>query len=397
MVVDCTGGLAARPANLPWRFLLQRSPGGVIFLAVLLVTSAGALAPLPLAAETALSVRLTASAGAIYDENPPAGVATSKGWNFAPGGLAELVVTSRGNSQVRGEVRLGVIPIGPTATVDLSRAWFKFRVPEPGLVVTAGKTRLGWGEGLVFNVADLVHGSTGTGINLVAEELRADATWLIAATLSLGQFAFLETVVKIDIPPSVIYPTVAPPTIDDLGAGARIRLPLGPVSAEAAYLWGNLKHSTSLTAQFALGINWFVSGRLDIPSPWATNQNVTGSVSAGLYDIFPLGQSDTSLSVRFESLVVPDQDPLLYSFGDLTLGWGGAHSLGLRSLVSPLGPSANWSVSYSWAGLQGLSLIFGVGGYAGASDTTFGWGRAPSVVGTPSPDFAFTTTARFVY
>ena len=372
--------------------LSRRSPGGVIFLAVLLVASAGALAPLPLAAETALSVRLTASAAAIYDENPPATLATSEGWNFAPGGLAELVVTSRGNSQVRGEVRLGVIPIGTTATVDLSRAWFKFRIPEPGLVVTAGKTRLGWGEGLVFNVADLVHGSTGTGVNLEAEELRADATWLTAATLSLGQFAFLETVVKIDIPPSVVYPT-----IDDMGAGARIRLPLGPVSAEAAYLWGNLKHSTSLTTQFALGINWFVSGRLDIPSTWASNQNVTGSVSAGLYDIFPLGQSDTSLSVRFESLVVPDQDPLLYGFGDVALSWAGAHSLGLRSLVSPLEPSANWSVSYSWAGLQGLSLIFGVGGYAGESDTTFGWGRAPAESTNPSPELTFSTTARFVY
>jgi len=348
--------------------------------------------------ETNLSVSLGLQNLVVYDANLPA----QDAWTLFPTADGQIIFASSANSQVKGEVRLKALAGMGQETWDLSRAWIRFRIPDPSLIFNLGKTRLLWGEGLVFNTGDMIHGSMDRGVNLGAEELRAEANWLGGIKWSFGPFSFLEGVLRLDEAQANAEgdaPPILFPSIHSLSSGARIRFPLGSLSTEASYFWSKGIHSASLTAQFALGINWFFSSRINIPHPgFQGTEQEELFFSAGLYDVFPLG-SDNRLSTRLETLFLPAQSPSWYLFPEISFSWDQIHSLSLRALGAVQEPSAHWALSYTWSALQGLKVLFTLSGNAGGENTSFGWGNTPEnpVPGLPTPDLVFSLGSRFVY
>jgi hypothetical protein len=352
------------------------------------------LIPGILLAETNLSVRLNMVSGVAY------AAGADPEWFPTAGGSTEVVINNRGNSQVRGELRLRASLVGSTALVDVPRAWIRFRFPEAGLVGTLGRTRLTWGEGLVFNPGDLVNvnlSSLASGVeDLNAQELRSESVWLTALTWSFGSFSFLEGVVRYpDLimltmvlePENIIVPTLEQQPIQDLAAGLRLRLPLGPIDTEVSYLWQNPFHSAAITAQFALGINWYLTGRVDYPHGEPIEQ-ANGTVGFGFYDAFNLG-GDRRLSIRLESLWLPHDQLRVLLFPDVSFSWAQVHSLGVRATgqlaTDPAGlTQVQWAGNYTWSGLQGLQLGIGVSGFTGTTSHQ-------------QPDVAIQFTVRFVY
>ncbi|MDC7223638.1 MAG: hypothetical protein PQJ60_07835, partial [Spirochaetales bacterium] len=102
------------------------------------------LLALTLTAESRLTLELTILQSVGYDKD-------SEEWTYGGVGSGDLVFRSTGNRNVKGELSLEYIPLETTeetiTLTSLDKASLK--VQFPSLRLTMGKTRIGWGEGLV--------------------------------------------------------------------------------------------------------------------------------------------------------------------------------------------------------------------------------------------------------
>jgi hypothetical protein len=324
-------------------------------------------------------------------------------------GAASAAGTEEGGSEASGTEENSAELFGTSSDFSLKKAWVKTRFP--GFKLTVGKTRLAWGQGMVFNAGDLLFGSLNPVLDLTARELRSDTAWLTAVNIPLGPFAFAEAAV---LPPSLGLPG-SDDTEDGVkeisrsSLGGRLYFLAGDIKVEGGYLYKGEKkvpgdlpgHRPYLALQGNMGPDWYLAASAapatdeqideqDAEDDWEK----TLMVSGGLFHLQELDRNN-SLSLRLEALVLPnlyweeresrDTVYALYLYPELS--WtGGALTVSLQSVVSPLDASAMITTGASWNIYQGLTLLGYLTFLSGEDDDTFAWDRGDEANGRGSSD-----------
>ncbi len=325
-------------------------------------------------------------------------------WFFAGTGQAELNVKSPRDPNVQGALVLDFVPVdltGGTAQisysyVDVKKAYVKARFP--GLRMTLGKTRLTWGDGIVFNSGDILFGSLNPILDLTRQELRSDTAWLTALNVPLGPFAFAEGVI---LPPG--YDTSDPenPGMGDLSkasAGGRVYFTVLNTKVEMGYLYKGeekvaidvIGHRPYLSLQGNIGPDWYLSTSAAFLTDQQRNEGSEAewqdswNISFGLFHLQEINRNNT-LTLRLESLWFPYQnweeksprDSIygLYLYPELSWQRGSGVTFSLQSVVSPLDGSAMITAGAGWNIYQGFVLQAYLSGFAGERDDTFAWDR----------------------
>ena len=305
-------------------------------------------------------------------------------WGMSTAGAASMAFKSSGNRNVKAEVSYDFIfpemsesgMVFPLIT--LKKAYVKSRFPLFRL--TIGKTRLGWGDGFVFNSGDVIFGSTSLDVDLTASEIRSKTDWLTAVNIPLGRFSFLEGVVV--TPPANFverYP-IGPGPLENVSAGLRLYTKAGGIKIEAGYMFrGDLEekmHRPYLGFQGNLGADWYLAASAALPGE--ANSSVSDmeeafedsfNISAGLFHLQKVSR-EASLTFRFETLVMPyleweEQTPsviedkpdyALFCYPEIVFVPSESLSFSLRSIVSPLDFSAMLMTGGSWNIFEGFYI-----------------------------------------
>ncbi len=300
-------------------------------------------------------------------------------WSYGGSGTADLSVRSTGNSNVKGELTLSYIPMDGLPSgytlVNLEKASVK--VQFPSLRLTMGKTRIGWGDGQVFNAGDVLYGSLDPSADLTADEIRSDTALLTLVRYSAGR-SYLEAIVMAPSPDMTDPSSPVVPGITATSAGGRFVTELGGVSLETGYLCkGQTKtagdatgHRPYLSLHGYGWLDWYGSASLAVPFEDASlADNVRDSVhaSAGVFRQFGLGY-DSTLSARLEALVYLTGD--FYLYPELVLGLGQNLSLPLMAVFASPTQSAQLTGGFSWNVYQGFTLLaYAVAGLGEEGDT----------------------------
>ena len=161
--------------------------------ALLVIVCAALLAAPELPADSTISTQLDIFQSVIRTSADDLGLATS--------GRARLDIQSRGNTFVRGRFTLDAFlsasdsAAGPAASLNIHRAFIKTRFPlseERFFNITAGKTRLTWGDGALFNAGDIIFGRSARNPDLTQSTIRDETAWMLVAFVPLDDFAFVE-------------------------------------------------------------------------------------------------------------------------------------------------------------------------------------------------------------
>lgn len=305
---------------------------------------------------------------------------------YLMGPLASISFKSPNEGNVRGDLAVSFrYPQTTTnfgedpVSVSIDRAYLRVRFPN--LRLTAGKTRVGWGDGVLFNAADLLFGSTGTDVELTSQELRSSTKWLTSVTVPFGPFSFVEAVV---IPPEE-------PSFDprDTVLGGRVYTTVGSLKVEfgGAYrpdeTTGRVV-SPYVALQGNFGPDWYASSSVNVAYPAS---EIVGEleeswlVSAGLFHMISVGWQG-NLTLRLEALVRPfgtwsaqeSSDAygvLLYP--EISYSPNESWSFSLRSIVSPIDLSASVTAGSAWNLMQGLTLHGYVTAFMGEQGDLFSW------------------------
>jgi len=164
------------------------------------------------------------------------------------------------------------------ALVEVPRAEIRWRLfvgESYDLRVTAGRTRLSWGDGVVFNAGDVINGARPEELDLTAEVLRDETQWLTALYLPLGQFAFFEPVLLLPMyDPTIETTGDGDSTAADAGAlaawktsgGGRIQFEILGIKTETGYLYRGAEelHAPYLSLQGNLFLDLYGGASLEI-------------------------------------------------------------------------------------------------------------------------------------
>ena len=352
-----------------------------LLLALLLV----ALVARPAAAETSVGVKLRLLETLLrVSEND---------WAMLTLGTARVSIAATSES-VKAELAADGL-LGENVVATLSRASVAARFPW--FRITMGKARLAWGEGVVFNAADLLYGSSSAaGLDLTAETLRDDAAWMAAVYVPLGRFSFAEAVVlppPLDVAAFIADPAAPLPDTAETATGGRIVGRLAGIKTEAAYLYRGATgtHSIAASLQGNLFVDWHLSASASLPAVSPRIEDIGESLllSAGLFHLQRLGPR-ASLSLRLEALAAPagawqEVDPApppapatvygLLLYPEISLALDSAVSLAARALVSPVDGSALIVSSIGVSVHKGLSLLGMASVSIGDETDSWSWSR----------------------
>ncbi len=408
------------PRRLRPRRLCLRWPG---VLAVVLLLAAAAPSTLHAEGDVSLEYNLQNTILRTREIEDPAGTpsAGDQYWGYAVSGTAGLSYESTDTRNIKGDLTFNFnLPEVEAATgaevptITLKRAYIKARFPSFRL--TAGKTRLGWGDGFVFNSGDVIFGSTSPYVDLTAAEVRTETKWLTAVNIPLGRFSFFEALVV--PPPSDLLGGRIAGDITATSGGGRLYTRIGNTKLEAGYMFRGDEdepvHRPYIGLQGNFGPDWYLAGSVALP---ALNGDIESTVeesfniSFGLFHLQQLNRVQ-SLSMRLEGLVLPLQEweetraqtpeeiptygILLYP--ELTYIPDDTLQVSLRSVVSPVDLSAQMTAGVSWNVLQGFTL----NGYTtvnlGEASDTFAWDRDTDLW-RPEADYinGIAVTAGFEY
>jgi len=322
-------------------------------------------------------------------------------------GTAGLSFRSTGNRDVRGDLQMDFVPTDISlagmnySEFNLKKASVKVRFP--GLRITMGKTRVGWGDGFVFNSGDVLFGSLSPLVDLTQDEARSETAWLTLLRWSPAGRTYVEGI-YMPPTPSVDLETQSH-SLKDISyssGGGRLVTEIADLIVETGYFYkGESKvigdvtgHRPYLTLHGELFFDLYASASLAIPAENAEWDKYRGSMnfSAGMFRQFQLWYNGT-LSARLEALCFPYQkweeldyrlDPTgseiygLFLYPELNLAIGQNLNLPLMAVVSPVDQSAQITTGFSWKVYQGFSFLgYGIIGLGDETDV-FSWDRRDS-------------------
>lgn len=301
-------------------------------------------AALPLAAEVSITNEISLLANMSINDDPDT-------WSTKTAGISELNVASTGNSNVKAEVSLQLTIAEQTVPIPVFQvpdAWIKARFPS--FRITAGKTRLSWGDGFFFNAANLLFGSTDVGnINPISQEQRTETAILFAAQIPTGLFSFGE-VVTLPSGDMKLY---------NSAIGGRYYTTLGSTKTEFGYLYHAPEgHRASISLQGNIGPDWYAAFESGIKDQFSDLQDNL-DISFGLFHLEQLGRI-ASLSLRLEGLVKPFSEwdeGMFFFYPDLSYSPSQELTVSLRSVVVPHEPKADITAGIRWNMLQGFTLL----------------------------------------
>ena len=332
-------------------------------------------------------------------------------WYYVGSGLADMRIASVGNDNMRAEVALEFYPDAASPELNLKRMWFKANFPSWRL--TAGKTKVAWGNGSVFNAGDILFGSMGPFLDFSQSTLRDDTAWLTAVNIPTGDFSYIEAVL---LPPDISLDggALEIQTIDKSSGGLRYFFRVGGWRLEAGYLYkGDAKtdvdllgHRPYFSFHTHAGVDWYgaLSLAAGADSDAGINRdnwdeiNDTINFSLGLFHQVNVGY-DSILAIRFESLMQPWQNWSRVNYLALVNGTAGYYGIllypeltltvrslwwmGLQSVISPVDGSAQLTASVGWDVFQGFKLLGFFTVNAGDSGSLFAFDRSGTVTGPP--------------
>ena len=325
-------------------------------------------------------------------------------WYYAGTGTAALEVKSPRDPNVQGALVVEFMPLDladssysfSASTVNVKKAYIKARFP--GMKMTLGKTRLAWGDGIVFNAGDILFGSLNPLLDLTSQELRSDTAWLTAVNIPLGRFAFLEGVL---LPPGLDVSDPENPGAGDFSrasGGGRTYFTLLNTKVEIGYLYKGeekvdidvIGHRPYFSLQGNIGPDWYMASSAAFLTDWQRSEGSDAewedswNISFGLFHLQEINRNNT-LNLRLESLCFPFQnweeqggrDSIygLYLYPELTWLQGGSLTWTLRSVLSPLDASAMITAGAGWNIYQGLILQAYASFFSGDPSDTFAWDR----------------------
>ncbi|MBJ2356800.1 hypothetical protein [Sphaerochaeta sp. S2] len=329
-------------------------------------------------------------------------------WNETMAPALSLSISSGRSGNVRGEVVLKTpnpMLFSTASTSDiyeeiLHKAYFKARFPSVRL--TAGKTRLSWGDGMLFNAGDVLYGSNDTSVTLTQSELRSETGLLVSLNYPLGFFSFAEAVVL----PS---PDMQ---IEHMGGGARLYTTVQETKVEAGYLTSyesERLHKPYISLQGNIGPDWYLSSSLAIPQSGDIGEETLDSwvITGGLFHIQYL-ENDKNVSLRLEFLTRPagnwklesqsDADCPLLLYPEVVYTPSSSLSWSLRTIISPLDLSFNATLGVNWAVLEGFSLLGFLSAPVGEKDDLFSWkGKVPSPYGPKDGSISLSLGASWIF
>ncbi|MFA5448638.1 MAG: hypothetical protein WC233_10230 [Sphaerochaeta sp.] len=253
-----------------------------------------------------------------------------------------LTASSSSTKTIRGEISLGVGYAESAWNLKVRRAYLRARLPYGRM--TVGKAPLPWGNGLIFNVANL----TGR-----------DPLWLTSYYLPFGALSFGEI---------VYLPAFETATAK---AGARLYLSLGPFTVEGGYLalldrWDG--HRAALSVQGHMGVDWWAAAAVPI-SAWDETAFSGGLfyshafLRGGTLSLRPEAQADLkgAYNLALQALYTPD---LNTSFSFLTTYISETETLliqggGSLSLPEALVLTADIKLSFTQWAYTALALELG--------------------------------------
>ena len=365
----------------------------------------GLLAAAPAAADVRTAVTVEALLAGLSD---PDG-----GMLLGGGGSARLDLAATGNRNVRGQLSLraelrqeagdddaamsgGKVAGGTVAGVEVERAFLRARLP--GFRLTAGKTRLAWGQGRFFNAGDILFGQSPAFAAGAGEFLTA-AQWLVAAYVPLGRLSFLEL---------VALPPLHPLGIERTDAGGRAVVRVGELTVEGGYLYAaasaepeEREHRAYLSLKgAAAGVDWHLSGGTALPA--AAGVDLRRAAGQGLFltggglAFLDLGPEAGVVTVLLEAGVRPwrawdDATPApeaalhhygVYLFPELSYRPADVWNLSLSGILSPVDGSGVAAAGASWNIHQGLTLGLYTAVMLGEREDTFALERPGGVSAT---------------
>ncbi|MDC7124837.1 MAG: hypothetical protein PQJ46_04680 [Spirochaetales bacterium] len=345
------------------------------------------------AADNKLTIETNISTTALQTRNANTG---DKYWGGIFTGYSDLSFKSSGSRNVKADLAFTLTSgsIYDSPVINLNRAYIKARFPV--FRVTAGKTRLSWGDGFVFNSADVLFGSTGTNINLTDSEIRTETDWLVAVNVPIGSFSFIEGVIMapdVDTIEGYYFGQ-----INKVSAGARFYTKLGSVKLEGGYFFDqstgtddvDFYHKPYIALQGNLFLDWYLSSSLglsttdNIEEDFEENLNISG----GLFYLLPIN-SISSMTFRLEALYRPfqnwseidrtttEEEPeyALLLYPEITYSPIDTLNISTRAVVSPVDGSAMLAAGCSWNIFEGFDLSLYTIANIGDGSDTFSWNR----------------------
>ncbi len=282
-------------------------------------------------------------------------------WSYTPQSAARVTFASSASGNVRGELSLRLsMPAALDSPDDLiERASVRMRFPSSR--ITLGKTRLSWGDGVVFNAGSVLQPQVSLqNLSLTASPQLETNSWLASVNIPLGAFSFIEAVA------APRYPF----KLEDALLGARWYAEFGTVKLEAGYAsyrqGGVRNHVPYGAVQGNFGPDWAMAVSTSIPTEGdiAEATRLATRLSSSLFWMIPAGFGAT-ITVRLEALVRPwaswvgmtsDHDYALMLYAESTYSPEASLGVTVRSIVSPLDASALVMASVGWNALQGVTL-----------------------------------------
>ncbi len=232
-----------------------------------------------------------------------------------------------------------------TTTIDVPRAEIRWRMTAGEnytMRYTAGRTRLTWGDGALYNAGDVLNGAGPGQVDLTAATLRDETLWVVAAYFPMGRFSFVE--------PVVLFPmTTVPRPASEMGGGGRIQGQIAGIKSEAGYLYRGATDDQRPYVSFQgnLLLDWYGG------ASWSSTAE-EGVVSGGLlYN----GTSDRlgSWSARTEALW-NTAGSTVQLFPEVTWAPSSLFSLFLRGRTTTAAEAVTAAAGLRWTPSTGLTL-----------------------------------------
>lgn len=297
----------------------------------------------------------------------------------------DLLFEATNNANVKGALELSGAWSGDFITDpnDIVKRLY-VKINFGGVYLLAGKTRVSFGEGFVFNAGDVIFGSMAPVADISSALLRDNTDWLVDLTLPLGPFSFFEAIL---LPYSPLSTVPLPySTMYDLRGGGRFVFDLAGLKLETGYLFraDNATHNPYISLQGNLFFDFQVSSTVAIPSSDYTDEKLQDgfAISAGLFRMFQFDDG-SSLTFRFEGACHPfahwdvDAAPLpgqpiaLLLYPEIAWAPLDVLSFQLRAMISPVDGSGMVFFGTTFGIYQGLDLIGNIWCMFGDSDDLF--------------------------